>query len=102
MYSRLRLSIHLLDIEWSPPSAVVKNDAMNFRAQVSKSLVSGLLCRYLEVELLITWCVYVLIAQLCLTLFHPMDCSLLDSSVHGVVQARILEWVAISSSRGSS
>ena len=56
MYSRLRLSIHLLDIEWSPPSAVVKNDAMNFRAQVFKSLVSGLLCRYLEVELLITWC----------------------------------------------
>ena len=31
-----------------------------------------------------------------------MDCSLLDSSVHGIPQARILEWVAISSSRGSS
>ena len=33
--------------------------------------------------------------QLCLTLWDPMDCSLLDSSVHGFVQARILEWVAI-------
>ena len=31
-----------------------------------------------------------------------MDCSLLDSSVHGISQARILEWVAISFSRGSS
>ena len=33
---------------------------------------------------------------------QPMDCSLPDSSVHGIFQARILEWVAISSSRGSS
>ena len=40
--------------------------------------------------------------QLCPTLCNPMDCSLPDSSVHGVLQARILEWVAISSSRGSS
>jgi len=31
-----------------------------------------------------------------------MDCSPLDSSVHGIVQARILEWVAIPFSRGSS
>ena len=35
-------------------------------------------------------------------LFDPMDCSLPGSSVHGVLQARILEWVAISFSRGSS
>ena len=40
--------------------------------------------------------------QLCLTLFDSMDCGLLDSSVHGILQARILEWVAMSSSRGSS
>ena len=33
---------------------------------------------------------------------HPMDCSLPGSSVYGVFQARILEWVAISFSRGSS
>ena len=38
----------------------------------------------------------------CLTLCDPMDCSPLGSSVHGILQARILEWVAISSSRGSS
>ena len=40
--------------------------------------------------------------QLCLTLSDPMDCSPAGSSVHGILQARILEWVAIFSSRGSS
>ena len=40
--------------------------------------------------------------QLSLTLCHPMDCSSPGSSVHGISQARILEWVSISSSRGSS
>ena len=39
---------------------------------------------------------------LLLTLCHPMDCSLPGSSVNGILQARILEWVAISFSRGSS
>ena len=47
---------------------------------------------YLEVKVLIT--------QSCLTLCDPMDCSV-GSSVHGILQARIWEWVAISSSRGS-
>jgi len=42
------------------------------------------------------------VAQLCPTLCHPMDCSLLGSSVHGIFQAKVLEWVAISFSRGSS
>ena len=41
------------------------------------------------------------IAQLYLTLFDPLDCNLPGSSVHGTLQARILEWVAISFSRGS-
>ena len=41
-------------------------------------------------------------AQSCLTLCDPVDCKLPGFSVHGIVQARILEWVAISSSRGSS
>ena len=36
------------------------------------------------------------VAQSCLTLCDPMDCSLPHSSVHGILQARILEWVAIS------
>ena len=41
------------------------------------------------------------IPQLCLTLCNPMDYSPPGSSVHGILQARILEWVAISFSRGS-
>ena len=40
--------------------------------------------------------------QLCPTLCDPMDCSPLGSSVHRIFQARMLEWVAISSSRGPS
>ena len=43
-----------------------------------------------------------LVTQSYLTLCDPMDCSLPGSSIHGISQARILEWVAISSSRGSS
>ena len=42
------------------------------------------------------------VAQSCPTLCDPVDCSPPGSSVHGVLQARILEWVAISFSRGSS
>ena len=38
--------------------------------------------------------------QLCLTLCDPMDSSPPGSSVHGILQARVLEWVAISFSRG--
>ena len=44
----------------------------------------------------------VLLIQLCSTLCEAMDCSFPDSSVHEVLQARILEWVAISFSRKSS
>ena len=46
--------------------------------------------------------VKVSIAQSCLTLWDSVDCSLLGSSVHGILQVRILEWVAIPFSRGSS
>ena len=42
------------------------------------------------------------VAQSCLTLHNPMDCSLPDSSVHGIFQATVLEWGAIVfSERGS-
>ena len=40
--------------------------------------------------------------QLSLTLCDPMDCNLPGSSVYGILQVRVLEWVAVSSSRGSS
>ena len=43
----------------------------------------------------------VLVAQLSLILCDPIDCSMLGSSVHGILQARIMEWIAIPFSRGS-
>ena len=42
------------------------------------------------------------VAQSCPTLCDPMDCSLSGSSVHGIFQAIVLEWIAISFSRGTS
>ena len=49
-----------------------------------------------------TGCVHAKLLQLCPSLCNPMDHSLPGSSVHGILQARILEWVAMPSSRGSS
>ena len=39
------------------------------------------------------------VAQSCLTLWDPIDCSPTGSSLHGILQARVLEWVAISFSK---
>ena len=47
-------------------------------------------------------CVCVLVAQSCQTLRDPVDCSLQGSPLRGISQSRILEWVAIPFSRGSS
>ena len=46
--------------------------------------------------------VKMLVTQMFLTLCDPVDCSPPGSSVHGILQARILEWVAMPSSRRSS
>ena len=68
----------------------------NVRFQFHHTLVhfslSGCLC--------LCVCVYS-VAELCPTLCKPMDCSPLGSSVHGILPARILEWVAMPSSRES-
>ena len=50
----------------------------------------------------VRWGVKVKVAQSYLTLCNPMDCSPPGSSVYGILQARILEWVATPFSRGSS
>ena len=47
-------------------------------------------------------CILRVHARSSLAVCGPMDCLPPGSSVHGIIQARILEWVAISSSRGSS
>ena len=56
----------------------------------------------LEVLIMLKVRVKMLVSQSCLTLCDPMNCSPPGSSVHGFLQARILEWVAIPFSRGSS
>ena len=61
-----------------------------------------LILRTLSFKPAFLWYVCVLVAKSCLTLCDPMDCGPPGSSVHGILQARILEWVAISFSRGSS
>ena len=43
-----------------------------------------------------------LVTKSCLTVYDPMDCCPPGSSVHGILQARILEWVVMPSSKGSS
>ena len=47
-------------------------------------------------------CMHAMLLQSCLTLCNPVDCSLPSSFVYGVLEAGILEWDAVSSSRGSS
>ena len=58
--------------------------------------------RALQANAFLVLCACMLVAQLYLTLCDPMDCRPLGSSVHGILQARILEQIAISFSRGSS
>ena len=48
------------------------------------------------------YCCCCLVTKSCLTLFNSMDCSPPDSSLHGILQARVLKWVAIPFSGGSS
>ena len=47
-------------------------------------------------------CVHAKLLQSCPLLCDPMDCSLPGSSANGILQPRILDWVAMPSSRGSS
>ena len=61
--------------------------------------IPGLIPKPVEFHIYISMC---LVTQSCLTLCDPMDCSLPGSSVCGISQARILEWVAMPSPRGSS
>ena len=56
--------------------------------------------KFINVCVCVCVCVCVKLLQSCLTLCDPMNCSLPGSSVHVILQARILEWVAMPSCRG--
>ena len=93
------------------------------QSREGSSLGPGLTSAFLGLEDVCSWCcglssvcgrgpldtgcsryrsVCVLVAQTCPTLCNPMDCSTPGSCVHGILQARILHWVAIPFSRGYS
>ena len=73
---------------------------------ISQSPESVNMLPYMAKRTLWTWLklcgCYVQLLQSCPTLCSPMDSSLPGSNVHGILQARMLEWVAVPSSRGSS
>ena len=71
-----------------------------FSKVIQLQLITIIIISLLSLSIYI--CVCVLVSQSCPTLCDPMDCSLPGSSVHGIFRARILEWVAISFSKGSS
>ena len=59
-------------------------------------------CFYENITSHCIWKVKVLVDQLCLTPFDPMNCSQLGSSIHGILQARRLKWLAVPFFRGMS
>ena len=78
------------NIPWCPCEFIMVSRV--FEYQIARLSEISPLCAKKESE----------VAQSCPTFCDPMDCSLPGSSVHGIFQARILEWVAISFSRRSS
>ena len=84
------------------PSPLPLPSEFIFYLPLPVSLHSNPLNHAADVALVAGICLKVLVAQWYLTLCDPMDYSPPGSSVHGIVQARIVEWVAISYSRGPS
>ena len=66
-----------------------------------KKVFTGMAGLYFKYPFTFQQTVCVIVTQSCPTLCHPMDCSPSGSSVQGILQARILEWVAIPFSRVS-
>ena len=72
--------------------------APSYKSRLLQKGFIKLYCILIGVELrsvCVCVCVCVIVTQSCLTLCDPMDCSPPGSSVHGILQARILEWIAI-------
>ena len=94
--SRVPLSIPI----WKVHFLSLRYQHICYLLQLTQTTLNYYLNYYLIISIIVL--VMCVCAQLCPTLCDPMDCSPPGSSVHGIVQARILEWVAISYSRGSS
>ena len=79
-----------------------RQDSLPLNQNIFSPLINPISTLFLDLSYNLIHCCGCWVAQLCSTLCNPMDCSLPSSSVHGISQVRILEWVAISFSRGSS
>ena len=86
-----------------------RNEALTFKLILGPATVARQSCagqiqwQCLSLDVLSSFqCSSAKSLQSCLTLCNPMDCSPPGSSVHGILQARILEWVAMTLSKGSS
>ena len=91
------------DIEKTHPACCSMKDCLEYTTYGSNENIHSMWNGDRSSVLHTQWNIAVLsLAQSCLTLRNPMDCSPPGSSVHGNLQARILEWVAIPFSRGSS
>ena len=85
------------------PIPVAKESGDHWRSRTCAVPSPSLTVCFSYISLLVgVVCMCVKSPQLCLTLCDPMDCSPSRSSVHGILQARILGWGAVASSRGSS
>ena len=71
-------------------------------SKLGKEYDKAVYCHSVYLTYIQSECMHVKLLQSYSTFCDPMDHSLSDSFVHGIYQARILEWVATSSSRGSS
>ena len=85
------------------PGATCVALASDFTSRASVSSLEAFKCWCLPtIAAEFAACVCAKSLQLCPTLCNPMHCNPQDSSIHGILQARLLEWVAMSSSRGTS
>ena len=100
---------HLKGIHWTPSISLGGPSCFPLRANSSLLWITALfpegivkihICYICSLYIHMCWAV--LSNFSCVWLCNSIDCSLLGSSVHGISQTRILEWVVISFSRGSS
>ena len=104
----LLLSEKYISPSWLPQPCYVSPSrglSSSFQASESHPPVMGASMKFslsLRPECLLSGLSCAKSLQLCPTICNPMDCSPPGSSIHGILQARILEWVAVPSSRGSS
>ena len=92
IYFYIRISVYVFKTEFIPPISIRHHRVPS----INTSLFA------LQLRLPLPQAGLVFVPQSCLTLCNPRDYRPPGCSVHGILQARILEWVAISFSRGSS